>query len=216
MSASSRFALRCLVLAGTLALATQGFADTKKEKTKDKDAPTKPALVGTYGDWSVYQSVSGKNRICYALAMPKERAPDDLKRDQGYAFISERPAEHVRNEVSFVMGFDLGGGEPVKDSTESKDKKKSDTKDKKDKKAKTETASPTAIVGDASFDLLPKGSNLWVKNPAEESQLIDQMRKGAGLKIHAASKKGVATVDSYSLSGFSQAIDRALKDCPGS
>ncbi len=216
MSSSAHFVLRCLVLAGALTLAAQAFADTKKEKAKEKDAPAKPALVGTYGDWSVYQSQSGKNHICYALAMPKERAPDDLKRDQGYAFISERPAEHVRNEVSFVMGFDLSGeeaGKEPKDAKDSKDKKKSDSKDKKAKSAPT---SPTAVVGDASFDLLPKGSDLWVKNPAEESQLIDQMRKGVLLKIHAAAKKGDATVDSYSLSGFSQAIDRALKDCPGS
>ena len=41
------------------------------------------------------------------------------------------------------------------------------------------------------------------------------MRKGAQLKIKAASKKGAVTEDTYSLTGFSQAIDRALKDCPG-
>jgi hypothetical protein len=41
------------------------------------------------------------------------------------------------------------------------------------------------------------------------------MRKGAKLTIKAASKKGNVTIDSYSLAGFSQAIDRALKDCPG-
>jgi invasion protein IalB len=54
-----------------------------------------------------------------------------------------------------------------------------------------------------------------VKNAAQESQLIDEMRKGAKLTIKAASKKGNVTIDSYSLAGFSQAIDRALKDCPG-
>ena len=41
------------------------------------------------------------------------------------------------------------------------------------------------------------------------------MRKGSQLKINAPSKKGNQTVDTYSLTGFSQAIDRALKDCPG-
>ena len=40
------------------------------------------------------------------------------------------------------------------------------------------------------------------------------MRKGVKLQIKAASKKGNVTVDTYSLAGFSQAIDRALKDCP--
>lgn len=210
MSASAKHAVRWLCLLGALTLASHASAAAKKDK--DKDPPAKPSLVATYGDWSVYQGDSGKNRICYALATPKERDPDDLKRDPGYAFISERPSERVRNEVSFVMGFDLGGADvkDAKDAKDSKDKKKTD------KKPKAESATPTAIVGDASFDLLPKISNLWVKNPAEESQLIDAMRKGSQLKINAPSKKGNQTVDTYSLTGFSQAIDRALKDCPGS
>ena len=38
------------------------------------------------------------------------------------------------------------------------------------------------------------------------------MRKGVTLVIKAPSKRG-HTADSYSLSGFSQAIDKAIKDC---
>ena len=201
-----------LAVASALALAFPALADVKKDK-KEKDPPAKPALVASYGDWSVYQSISGKNRICYALATPKERAPEDAKRDPAYAFISERPSERVRNEVSFVMGYEVGGAEAEKPAKDPKDKKKPDAKDKK---ARAEAAGPTATVGEAAFDLLPKGSDLWVKNPAQESQLIDEMRKGAQLKITAASKKGNATIDTYSLSGFKQAIERALKDCPGS
>ena len=219
MSAAAKTAFRWLCLVGALTLAAQAQAAAKKDK--DKEEPAKPSLVATYGDWSVYQSQSGKSRICYALASPKTRDPDDLKRDAGYAFISERPGEHVRNEISFVMGFELGGGDVAKDAKDkdSKDKDAKETKDSKDKKKvdkkpKSEVAAPSAVVGDSSFDMLPKGSNLWVKNPAEESQLIDVMRKGTQLKIHAPSKKGNATTDTYSLTGFTQAIDRAMKDCP--
>ncbi|MGO4870313.1 MAG: hypothetical protein ACLPGW_06830 [Roseiarcus sp.] len=194
----------CLALAAADAAA-------KATKSSDKnDAPAaKPALVATYGDWSVFQSQSGKARICYALAQPKERDPADLKRDPGYAFISERPAEGVRNEISFIMGFDVAGAAPAADAKdESKDKKK-------DKKKPSESVAPTAVIGDATFDLLPKGADLWVKNAAKESDLIAEMRKGSKLVIKAASKKGNVTTDTYSLAGFSQAIDRALKDCPG-
>jgi invasion protein IalB len=201
----------CLALAGANAAA-------KTTKPADKDAAppaAKPALVATYGDWSVFQSQAGKGRICYALAQPKDRAPADLKRDPGYAFISERPAEGVRNEVSFIMGFEVA---VPGDSSEAKDKKTPDAKDKnaKDKKkTKAVDVAPTAAIGEATFDLLPKGANLWVKNAAKESELIAEMRKGAKLQIKADSKKGNLTTDTYSLSGFAQAIDRALKDCPG-
>jgi hypothetical protein len=191
-----------------IAVAAGAHAETAKKPEKEA-AANKPALVASYGDWSVFQSQAGKSHICYTLAQPKERAPADIKRDPAYAFISERPSERVRNEVSFIMGFEVGAPPPP---AESKDKKKPDSKDRK---SRNEAVSPTAVIGDAEFELLPKGNDVWVKNAAEESQLIDEMRKGAKLTIKASSKKGAVTIDSYSLSGFSQAIDRALKDCPG-
>ena len=93
-----------------VAVATGVHAETAKKS--EKDAANKPALVASYGDWSVFQSQSGKSHICYTLAQPKERDPADLKRDPAYAFISERPAERVRNEVSFIMGFEVGAAPP--------------------------------------------------------------------------------------------------------
>ena len=216
---AARLAVRCFAAGAlVLALAAGSQAETAKKAEKDsKDAAGKPALVASYGDWSVFRSQSGKSRICYTLAQPKTRDPEDLKRDPAYAFISERPGEGVRNEVSFIMGFDVGapGGADAKDKKHSDSKEKKDKAEAKSKKEKVDLVAPTATIGDADFDLLPKGANLWVKNAAKESQLIDEMRKGAQLKIKASSKKGAVTEDTYSLTGFSQAIDRALKDCPG-
>ncbi len=178
----------------------------KKDKEKAKDVSSKPALVGSYGDWKVYHTGSGKSKICYLLAEPKSREPADAKSEKAYAFISERPAEHVRNEVSFVMGFEVANAADLKEKR----------KGHKPKKGESEAGfDPTATIGDSQFDLAPKGSDLWVKNPAEESKVIEEMRKGANLVIKAASKKGRKTTDTYSLTGFSQAIDKALKDCPG-
>ena len=199
--------LTALALGASLAFAGAALAETKPAADKKTDAPAaKPELVGSYGDWSVFHSLSGKTKVCYTLAQPKQRDPDDLKRDPGYAFISERPSEGVRNEVSLIMGFDVGAP-----SAESDAKDSGDAKDKK----KSKLVAPTAAVGDTSFDLLPKGANLWVKNAAQESALIAEMRKGKSLIVKATSKKGNLTTDTYSLSGFAQAIDHALKDCPG-
>jgi len=194
-----------IALGFSLALAGGALAESKPAEKSKADSPAaKPELIGSYGDWSVFHSQSGKAKICYTLAQPKQRDPEDLKRDPGYAFISERPGEGVRNEVSFIMGFDVGA--PGAEA-------EGDPKDKK--KKKVEIVSPTAEIGDTSFDLLPKGADLWVKNAAQESGLVAEMRKGKTLVIKAASKKGNVTTDTYSLTGFAQAIDRALKDCPG-
>ena len=169
------------------------------DKTKGADK-SKPLLVASFGDWGVYQTQAPKGRVCYTLAQPKDRAPADLKRDAAYAFISDRPGEGVRNEISFIMGFDVANP--------------SDPAAPADPKKKPAGKEAVAMVGDQSFELLAKTTNLWVKNAAKEGQLIDEMRKGAKLQVKAASKKGNVTTDTYSLAGFSQALDRVQKDCP--
>jgi hypothetical protein len=175
-------------------------ADKSKAADKSADAGAgKPLLVASFGDWGVYQTQAAKGRVCYTLAQPKDRAPADLKRDPAYAFISDRPGEGVRNEISFIMGFDVGTPPDVAAA---------------DPKKNPIGKQAMAIVGDQSFELLAKTTNLWVKNAAKEGQLIDEMRKGAKLQVMAASKKGHMTTDTYSLAGFSQALERVQKDCP--
>ncbi len=216
--------LRAIGLVGAAAWAASALAPpvtaaTKPAKaapkTEKKDDASKPALVATFGDWNVFVGEAGKGKICYTLAQPKSREPASLTRDPGYAFISDRPAEGVRNEVSFIMGFDVAGGA---DATEAKLDPKPGEKPatKSDAKSKTPAGSaPVALVDEASFEMLPKGANLWVKNAAKEPALITEMRKGAKLVIKAASIRGHQSIDTYSLTGFAQALDRVQKECPG-
>ena len=180
-------------------------------KSGAKEEPAKPSLVASFGDWNVFVGEVGKGRICYTLAQPKSREPASLTRDPGYAFISDRPSEGVRNEVSFIMGFDVAAGDTAESKTDAKPAEKPT---KSDAKSKTSPA-PVALVDEASFEMLPKGGNLWVKNAAKESALIAEMRKGAKLVIKAASLRGHQSIDTYSLGGFAQAMDRLQKECPG-
>lgn len=150
-------------------------------------ASNKPALVGTFNDWGVYVSQSAKSKICYALAQPKDRSPADLKRDSAYVFISNRPGESVRGEVSMIMGL------PLKDGANG----------------------AVAEIGTAKFDLVAKGQNAFIKNAAEEGRFVDTLRKrGSRLTIKAPQAKGPTVADTYSLAGLSQALDRVGKECP--
>ena len=160
---------------------------TKPATAAKKDAApsSKPTLVGTFGDWGAYEAQGAKSKICYALAQPKERTPAALKRDQAYIFISSRPGEGVRNEVSVIMGLPLKEG----------------------------SGDAKAEVGTTTFDLVTKGQNAWMKNAAQEGQLIDVMKKHGRLVVKAPGAKGALATDSYSLSGLGQALDRVAKDC---
>ena len=212
-----RFATLAVCAAGALALGSPTPAAARHAKPAPKPAAkapaAKPTLVATFGDWSVFVGQVGKGRICYALAQPKSREPANLTRDPGYAFISDRPAEGVRDEVSFIMGFDVASG----DTADSRpDAKPGEKPTRSDVRSRASVApAPVAIVDQASFEMLPKGGDLWVKNAAKEGALIAEMRKGAKLTIKAASLRGHQSVDTYSLTGFSQAMERLQKECPG-
>ena len=185
------------LFAGALALDPAGAQDAKgkgkpagfrakgkKPEPAAKGAPGKPVLVATSGDWTVYVAQGGKDRTCYALSQPKDRQPSTLKRDPAFVFISTRPAENVKNEVSVIMGF------PLKDGGDA-----------------------SAEIGDNSFDLVARGTSAWIKNAAEEGQFIDALKKGGRLVVKAPSAKGNVTTDSYSLSGLSQALEQVAKKC---
>lgn len=179
---------------GAFPFAMSGAAAKEKSETKGKSGKAKKAEksdgkggkstpVGRFGDWDVF-ATSGKSKTCYTLARPKDRAPASLKRDDAYVFISNRPAENVQNEVSVIMGF------AMKDGSE-----------------------PSADIGGTMFQLVAKGSNAWLKNPAEESKFVEAMKRGAKLVVKATSVKGNASTDSYSLAGISDALARIRKDC---
>ncbi|WP_198411749.1 hypothetical protein [Microvirga flavescens] len=147
--------------------------------------PGGATLLASFGDWGVYIANTGKSKICYALSQPKERLPKNLNRDPAYMFVSIRPAENVKNEVAFVLGYGA-----------------------------KDTAKAEATIGAANYVLLTQGANAWLKNPAEEGQAIATMGKGQAVLVKGQSARGNQLSDRYSLSGFGQALDRARKECP--
>jgi hypothetical protein len=159
-------------------------------KPAPKAAPSNPPggaqamLVATFNDWSAYTAQTGKSKICYALAQPKARQPANLKDTPAYIFVSFRPAENVKNEVATVLGF-----------------------------AAKEGGAADVTIGSTKYDIVTKGANGWVKNPADEPQVIATMSKGSTMTLSATSARGNKTTDRYSLSGFAQALERARKDC---
>jgi invasion protein IalB len=172
-------------LAVVVAISGAAHAQQKPRGAQPSADASKPVLVGQSGDWGAFATPPSKARTCYALSQPKTRAPANLNRDPAYIFISHRPAEKVRNEVAIIVGFDV----------------RPDSK-------------PVAEIGDESFALVAKGSHLWLRNAADEGKLIAAMRKGARLTVKAHSLRNNLTTDTYSLSGVSQALDRAAKECP--
>lgn len=173
--------------AATKAVAGKAASKPAAKPVESSEAKgDKPLLVGTYGDWGAFQSTTGKVKVCYALSQPKDRQPATLQRNPAFMFISRRPANGVKNEISLDMGF------PLKDNA----------------------ANAVAEIGTAHYDLVLKGTYAWLKNPAEEVAVMEALRKGAKLVVKAPSIKGNVTTDTYSLTGLAQAWEKVQKDCP--
>jgi hypothetical protein len=148
-------------------------------------ADGRPVELAKFNDWGAYASETPKGKVCYVLAQPRERLPKTLQRDPGYLFVSTRPAEGVRNEVSVVLGF------PAKDDSEG-----------------------SAVIGNATFALVAKGAAAWLKNAAEDAAFVEALRRGQALTVKAVSRRGNESTDRYVMAGFAQALDRVRKECP--
>ena len=157
------------------------------QQKKAAASPTDQAvLLGQFGDWGAYRASPGGKKICFALSKPTsaKMEPTGRNRDAAYAFVSTRPSEKVKNEISVIVGYPQKPGHDA-----------------------------TATIGPATYPMYTQNDGAWVKNAAEEAQMVDTMRRGADLVVKSESGRGTKTTDTYSLKGMAQALDRVAEEC---
>jgi hypothetical protein len=198
-----RATLGLAVLVGlfTVASAQQSPPAKQPAKSESKPAPAKqakqpaataaagggqPTLLGQFGDWGAYSASNGGRQICYALAKPGSQAtnPPNRPRDPAYTFVSTRPAENVRNEISIVIGY------PFKPGSEA-----------------------SVDIGSAKYAMYTQADGAWIKNAAEEARMVDAMRRGSDMIVAGESGRGTKSTDRYNLRGLAQALDRVAQEC---
>ena len=179
---SAAIALPLMVGLSSLALAQQPKAATAAAPAGD----VQPTLLGQYGDWGAYTASASRGKVCFVLAKPKvaKTEPAGRKRDQSYFFVSTRPSENVRNEVSVVIGY------PFKTGSDA-----------------------TAEIGTTKFSMYTQNDGAWIRNITEEARMVDTMRKSADLTVTGTSGRGTTSTDQYSLKGIAQALDKIEQVC---
>jgi len=145
-----------------------------------------PTLIGQFGSWGAYAAAPNGKKVCFALAKPtsSKTNPPNRPRDPAYAFVSTRPSEKVFNEVSIMIGYALKPG-----------------------------ADSALDVGGASYAMYAQGDGLWIKNAAEEERMVEAMRRAPDAAVKGISAKGTETIDTFSLKGLAQALDRIAQEC---
>ena len=140
--------------------------------------------VGKFKDWESFVLLQDGNKTCFAQSSPVVRAPKKIKRDPSRLFVSFRPDEDIKNEVSVTNGYKFKLKAPV-----------------------------IAKSGKKSYDLFSKDRFAWVVDTKDEAKLIFTMKKASRLMIIGSTDKGDQTTDHYSMMGFTKAYNTAKKSC---
>jgi hypothetical protein len=150
---------------------------------------TKPSSV--HKDWSVHE---GEDPVeCWAVSAPIEIVNTrngrnvEVKRGKIQLMVFYRPGEKVAGQVVFT------GGYPFSDSA------------------------PLSLNVDGKKFNLPFIDNIWAWSASSEddTKIIKAMKLGAKAKIIGKSTRGTTTKDTFSLNGFTAAIQDAKKRCSG-
>src|SRR6516164_4371008 len=110
------FALRAIV-AGCMAFGGPALAQAPKPAASKPAAPKpaaqavvppvpgEPMLLAQYDSWGAYTAMPNGKKVCFVLAKPATAStvPPNRPRDPAWMFISSRPSEKVKDEVSVIF-----------------------------------------------------------------------------------------------------------------
>ena len=140
--------------------------------------------IGKFKDWETFTVTENNNKICFAESIPILRAPKKFERNPSRLFVSFRPTENIKDEVSATSGYAFQKEKVVK-----------------------------AKSGKKTFDFFAQENFAWILNAEEEQKFIQAMKKASRVMIIGITNKGKQTIDHYSLMGFSKAYNTAKKNC---
>ena len=63
-----------------------------------------PRSTGKYKNWESFSAQTDKGKICFAQSIPSKRAPSSIKRSDSRLFVTFRPGEKIKDEISITSG----------------------------------------------------------------------------------------------------------------
>lgn len=146
--------------------------------------------VAVKTDWNVF--VETDPTECWGVSPPKETVNTrdgrvvSVRRGEILLFVTYRPGAGAAGEVSFTGGYPFAEGSTV-----------------------------TVEIGDDSFELFTDGEWAWPASKEDDAGLLAAMKRGADAVLTARSSRGTQTKDTFSLMGFTAAMEEAERRCAG-
>ena len=114
-----------------------------------------PVSSGTFKDWQVFTATTEQGKICFAQSKPKTRSPKNFKREPSKLFVTFRPQENIKDEVSVTSGYIY------------------------------KTSSVNAKSGRNKYAFFSKENFAWITEEEREKKFIKLMKKASNIMIIA-------------------------------
>ncbi|MCU0815275.1 MAG: invasion associated locus B family protein [Cypionkella sp.] len=144
--------------------------------------------VAVRTDWSVFTEESPKE--CWGVSKPRETVnsrngqPVSVRRGDILLFVTFRPGSGANGEISFTGGYPFANGSTV-----------------------------SMNVDGRNFDLFTDGEWAWPGSAEADAALLAAMKAGQTAILTARSGRGTETRDTFSLRGFTAAMQEAESRC---
>ncbi|MCM2562826.1 invasion associated locus B family protein [Lutimaribacter sp. EGI FJ00015] len=144
--------------------------------------------VAAKTDWSVFEDTEPKE--CWAVSSPKETVNTrdgrvvSVRRGEILLMAYYRPSADVSGQIGFTGGYPFASGSTV-----------------------------NLNVDGTEFELFTEGEWAWPASTADDSKIITAMKRGASAILTARSSRGTTTKDTFSLLGFTAALEEAESRC---
>ncbi len=144
--------------------------------------------VAAKTDWSVF--VEDDPTECWSVSAPKETVNTrggrvvSVRRSDILLFVFYRPNAEVKGQVTFTGGYPFASGSTV-----------------------------NLVVDGSEFELFTDGEWAWPATASDDAKIVTAMKRGTEAVLTARSERGTQTKDTFSLLGFTAAIEDAEKRC---
>ena len=138
--------------------------------------------------WSVFEDQDPKE--CWAVSSPTETVNTRdgrvvaVRRGDILLMTFYRPEAGVNGQVAFTGGYPFASGSTV-----------------------------NLDVGGTEFELFSEGQWAWPASASEDAQIISAFKRGADAVLTARSSRGTTTKDTFSLMGYTAAVEEAERRC---
>lgn len=146
--------------------------------------------VAANTDWSVF--VETDPNECWAVSAPKETVnsrdgqPVSVRRGDIRLIVFFRPNENVAGQVMFAGGYPFASGSTV-----------------------------SIKIDGTTFQMFTENETAWPATPEDDAKFVAAMKRGADAVVTGRSGRGTQTQDTFSLLGFTAAVEEAESRCAG-